>query len=280
MLIISSVASAQNNSTLSKEGLHGKVKVLLLTEYEVDDKFGKLIKGKIKYVEKHFYDNSGNRKKLIKYGIDGNPREELRYHYNSKNSVNEFTVINVAGVKARENRLGKPKNKLEKEIRDLNSTDFVTYFEDFFYKYDKKGNVIEDNLGMSSSENFTDFEGAMGLKNKYYYDNNNKIIKRELYGESNPNEIALTWVKRWDSNGNLIEKIESSDYGINERIVNNYNSNNDIINQKIYNYKGVMVENTSLEYLEYDVNKNWVKRIFYRNDYPLVIVERDIKYHK
>ena len=54
MLIISSVAPAQNNSTISKEGLHGKVKVLLLTEYEVDDKLGKLIKGKISY-ERRFY---------------------------------------------------------------------------------------------------------------------------------------------------------------------------------------------------------------------------------
>lgn len=279
MLIICSVASAQNNSTISKEGLHGKVKVLLLTQYEVDDKFGKLIKGKIKYAEKHFYDNRGYRKKLIRYGIDGNPGEELEYYYNSKNSLNKFTVYNVAQAKAEEKRLGKAKNEVEKEINDLLSTGFVSYFEDFFYKYDKKGNVIENNLGTFDSK-YLDWGTSIGEKNKYYYDNNNKIIKRELYGSGNPNKIALTWLNRWDSNGNLIEQIESSDYGINERIVVNYNSNNDVTNEEVYNYKGVMVENTSREYLEYDVNKNWVKRIFYRNDTPLVIEERDIKYHK
>ena len=56
--------------------------------------------------------------------------------------------------------------------------------------------------------------------------------------------------------------------------------NNDIIDDKIYNYKGVVVEKSSYEYLEYDVNKNWVKRIVYRNDNPLVIEERDVKYYK
>ena len=280
MLIISSVASAQNNSTLSKEGLHGKVKVLLLTQYEVDDKFGKLIKGKISYVEKYFFDNRGYMKKLIIYGKDGNPREELRYYYNSKDELNKFTVSNVAQAKALEKRLGKAKNELEKEIIMLSEIDFF-YYEDFFYKYDKKGNVIEDNLGTFDSK-YLDFSTSMGEKNKYYYDNSNKIIKRELYGSANPNKIYLTWLNRRDSNGNLIEQIESSsyDYGIRERIVSNYNSNNELIKQKTYNHKGVVVENKSLEYLEYDVNKNWVKLIFYRNDNPLVITERDIKYYK
>ena len=67
---------------------------------------------------------------------------------------------------------------------------------------------------------------------------------------------------------------------INEREVNNYNYNNDIIKTTTYYHKGKVGEETTFEYLEYDVNKNWVKRIVYKNDNPLIIEERDIKYHR
>ena len=260
MMIISSVASAQNNSTLSKHKLKGKVKVLLYTEYEVDDKFGKLTKGKISYVEKYFYNNRGYKKKLIIYGKSGNPHEIVEYFYNSKDELNEFTILRAW--------MKKPENEIEELLFDG-----FYVFEDIFYKHDKKGNRIEDNLGMFYSA--TNFNFA---KNKYYYDNNNNYIKRELYSENPSDEINVSWEYRWDSNGNLIELLASGN--INEREVNNYNYNNDIIKTTTYYHKGKVGEETTFEYLEYDVNKNWVKRIVYKNDNPLIIEERDIKYHR
>ena len=258
MLIICSVASAQNNLPTTKR-LKGKVKVLLLTQYKVDDKFGKLIKGEISYAEKYFYNIKGYKNKLIIYNKYGNPHEIVEYFYNSKDELNKFTILYEW--------MEKPKHEYEEYLG-------FRVYEDFFYKYDKKGNIIEDNLGMFYSEiNF-----HLGAVNKYYYDNNNKIIKRELYSENPSDKINVSWEYSWDSNGNLIELSASGN--INEREVNNYNSNNDIIDDKFYNYKGVVIVKGSYEYLEYDVNKNWVKRIVYRNDNPLVIEERDIKYHK
>ena len=262
MLIISSVASAQNNSTLSKHKLKGKVKVLLYTEYEVDDKFGKLTKGKISYVEKYFYNNRGYKKKLIIYGKSGNPHEIVEYFYNSKDELNEFTILRAW--------MKKPEN----EIEELDYYGFSLH-EDFFYKYDKKGNIIEDNLGRFDSE--TEFYPGI---NKYYYDDENKKTRREYYDEITK-QNHVSWEYKYDSYNNLTEFRELSGSGnIFKREVNNYNNNNDLINDKTYNYRGKVIEESTYEDLEYDVNKNWVKQIIYRNDNPLVIVERDIKYHK
>jgi len=260
ILITYSVSIAQNKSTLSKERLYGKVKVLLTTEYNVDEKFGKLIKGETNYAKKYFYNNKGFKVKLIIYGRKGDPFEIKEYHYNSKDELCKYTIQDAW------------KKKPETEIEKLLDYSYSSY--EVLYKYDKNENIIEDNLGIFYSE--TRFNSGI---NKYHYDAKNKKIRRALYNK--PGKINYAWEFKYDSDDNLIEQLGLSGNGyVDEKTVFNYNSKNDIILKSIYNGEEELVLKSSCEYLEYDNNKNWTKRIVYNNDIPLVIEERDVQYYK
>jgi len=261
ILIISSISTAQNNTSLKKENLNGSVKVLLETEYNIGEKFGKIIKNETNSAVKFFYNNKGFREKRIVYGRKGDPFEIKYYEYNLKGELIQYKIHDVwADV-----------DGPNEEINELLNTNFATY--SVKYKYDKKGNIIEDNLGI----NYTMTSSNAGI-NRYTYDDNDNIIRENVCDEKGESRVFYDY--KYDSNNNIIE--ESQSYprgGIIQKIIYSYNSKNDLIASVAYNHKGILISKKRNEYLEYDDNNNWTKSIYYENDIPLIIVEREIQYH-
>jgi hypothetical protein len=144
------------------------------------------------------------------------------------------------------------------------------------YKYDGKGNTIEDN--------YTETEdGAVTYNSKYSYEYNNKgnIIKEEhtVTHEDGNTDTDLYEIK-YDNKGRMIEQIET--YSQNGEILsirtekNKYNEYNDQIEHE-YSYEETSGRNnhsnkSSYEY-EYDAEGNKTKSTYYYNDELINICE-------
>lgn len=280
-LIISSVSTAQNNATLKKEKLNGRVKMLLISDYKVTEKFGKIIKNETDSAVKYFYNNKGFREKRIIYEDEGNPWEIKLYEYGLLGELIKYKI--------KDSFLDADISDVDREISDL-----LGYgrFSEYFVnnKYDEKGNVIEDDFGYfwnmtsSTSSQSGITQGSFYLMtssqpgtNKYNYDNNGNIVRRYVYFDSFNNGLVHDY--KYDSNYNLVENLQSlPDGSIQEKALYGYDKKNNCISEIIYQ-RGKIVSKKTQGYLEFDDNDNWTKSILYENDVPIRMFERDIRYY-
>jgi len=174
-------------TSLEELKLKGNVKSVLFTEYSVIEKFGKVSKGETTYADKSYFDMNGNIVEEIIYGQDGDPFQNKTYEYDSKGNVIKYTVHNL--------RIKSKTTNGKKRLSDRSK-----FTMNFYYKYDEKGYLIEDNYIKNRIGEY--IEG----KNVYKYDSARNIVLKYLYKD----ELCHLLKKiKYDMNGNTIQYVES-----------------------------------------------------------------------
>jgi len=85
---------------------------------------------------------------------------------------------------------------------------------------------------------------------------------------------------KYDKNGNNIELIGyDSDGSVEGKITYKYDEQGNPIEGYLYNLDGSLAEEYTSQY-EYDEQKNWTKKIEFRNDVPQRITEREYQYYE
>ncbi|ANQ49893.1 hypothetical protein MY04_2524 [Flammeovirga sp. MY04] len=175
------------------------------------------------------------------------------------------------------------------------TNEFLTKYGQF--QYEKK--YQNDSLGQCYEEHIYRANGD-STKIKNTYNSNGELIKKLYYWDwetphlytnfqSDDNEKTekdykidgTRWhlVKRnFDKKGRLIRYREYKNFTTQERDTKyTYNKKNDLIKEITYDSSRSVIEESKYSY-EYDKNKNWIKKIMYRDEKPIVIDERKIEY--
>lgn len=137
------------------------------------------------------------------------------------------------------------------------------------YKYDKRGNQIEDT--------FIGYDGSKSRVVVKEYDENNNVVKEQLFS-LNPKILQAETIKDYDSSNNVIKSTINTSKGETSTQIFKYDSNNNIIEEQAPN------RHLKYEY-KYDEENNWVtkKRLKFNSKdgrfIPVSIIEREISYH-
>ena len=308
-----------NNSKrndLNKMNLKGKVKSLKETSYKACILFGDIQKcerermdwnnllysiscyidsyiifnSKGYKIEENHYTSKGSldNKETFNYDENGNKIEENNYisdgllfckwinKFNLKGKIIESNFYYLDGSLGGKNIFNY--NEIENQIEESsyksngnlewkhtamfdtkgNQINFIGYKPDGSldwkdtYKYDKKGNLIEENSFES--------DGSLKWKKTYIYN----LIGNKIEADSFHPDGSLSWkfTYKYDNSEKIIEviSIDLSNIDSKEKVVFNYNCSN--------NGKE-----------DYDKFGNWLKLIYYKNEIPQYIIEREIEYY-
>ncbi|MBP1645434.1 MAG: hypothetical protein H6Q16_1009 [Bacteroidetes bacterium] len=150
-----------------------------------------------------------------------------------------------------------------------------SYFENklshiYYYKYDKKGNCIEELSEELKDSSFS--------KDIYIRDTNGQMIVWERYNKLGNFNSKLVYTL--DENGNRIKEEYFDKEGNKENeTIYFYNSENDVITETDYDVKSKYTNSKIYSY-KYDDNFNWIKRIEYKKDMSIeYITKRKIEYY-
>jgi hypothetical protein len=141
------------------------------------------------------------------------------------------------------------------------------------YKYDTNGNKIE--------ESWYDPDGSLSLITIFKYDSRGNQIEANCYNSDGSLLISRSTYK-YDSRGNKIEDNFCFPYPVcdsGDKYTFKYDSRGNQIEENRYNSDGSLEYKHTFKYDEYDKTGNWVRKIKFRNDKPLVITERKIEYY-
>lgn len=235
---ISVVATAQQKNDLQKENLHGNIKSVRETAYEVTyNDAGKLDKGEIK---EFIFDNS-----LKKFNEQGNITEEIWYdfeniqdskrtntQYNAKGLPTEALIEEKDGSSIKVSLKYDEKGNLLEEIFHRKEGQ-----EKFSYKYDQKGNRIEhtaydikysyqyNDKGQVIEENIHDEMDKISTKTIIKYDKKGNFIKKTAHYLDVSTKENYTYQYTYDQKGNWVKRIEYKDKNpiqITERVIEYY----------------------------------------------------------
>jgi hypothetical protein len=250
---------------LIKKNLLGKVNSLRQFSYVAIEKFGEISKGERgseisknmeiifnengNEIEINQWESSGNRgiKRILKYDIKGNLIEENSY--NPDGSL-------LAKVKLEYDDKG---NKV-----GLNRSfpAYLGYVENEIYKYDSKGNLIE--------ENHYNPDGLTFMVKREYDDKGNEVETNRY----NPDgSLGGKWTHKYDSKGNLIE-----DNSVHFKSSFKYDDKGNKIESNSYNSDGNLDSKNTYKYT-FDKVGNWTQQIKFKNYKPTYIIEREIEYY-
>ena len=132
------------------------------------------------------------------------------------------------------------------------------------YKYDEKGNKIEENryttwsglgcsnaTGYKSSGDKQDADGSLESKITNKYDDKGNMIEENYYNADG--SLYSKYTSKYDEKGNKIE-------------YNEYNADGSLESKRTNNY-------------EFDATGNWIKKTCIANDKPKELIERVIEYY-
>ncbi|WP_109434530.1 hypothetical protein [Aquimarina sp. AU119] len=212
------------------------------------------------------YDTLGFLNKIYNYSLDDHQESETVYTYNSQ------------GEKIR-----------TQEFIDGKLS------QDFSYKYNSKGQVIEF---IEHSIN-----GKFIIEKTIFIYSGPNVFEKKIYNLANQLESVQTCT--YDSNGNNFidehrngvgevdlrvhytyenNKLhETNEYWFNKSKTTHYkmtyNEHGDQIESHMYYSDATPTEYNSTTY-EYDNNNNWIKKIVYKNEIPMLVCEREIAYYE
>ena len=262
--------------------LYGDVESVTITDCNLSDKFGVIVKGEMKQklvsklnlkgdvVELRIYRRDGSLRwnDLYKYDSQGNMIEKdnsdgkYLYKYDSQGNI-----IEGAEYKGDGSLSGK---RLYKYDSQGNMIEEACYNSDgsldhkYLYKYDLQGNMIEKATYYS--------DGKLGNKETWKYDSQGNKIEEAEYN-SNGSLRGKTLYK-YDSQGNMIE-IDNSD----RKYLYKYDSQGNIIEEAEYKGDGSL---SGKRLYKYDSQSNWIEKIRYKSEImiPEYMMERTIVYRK
>lgn len=221
------------------EGLKGNVKEVLEINYEANEKFGEIIKGKIiDNPQRKMFDKKGEFTELITYDTEGNLESRIipyddteaniydskgvfigktmfQEYYNDKNTIIEIdTYLYKDGLIALKNNLLKEYRyyDISEIIKDINKyiKEEKFHLSKIFTKYNEEGKEIES----------IEYDNLWGTydKSNFEYDKDGSLLgdKEESY-KKYEYDSQKNWIRRvkYDNKGKAIE--------LHERIIKYYN---------------------------------------------------------
>lgn len=201
---------------LTVENLKGKIKTMTETHYEMVEKFGELKKGQIQDKVVYVYNPSGMETGVTDYGSPGN-------------------IVNSKVSK----QFDSHGNKIEQSDYDYTGTVKTNY------KYDSKGNLIEEAIA-----NFN--------KYTYTYDAQNKLLEKSLLKKYIKGfQLESKDILKYDEKGNRVEwAAYNGDGSLHSMTQYKYDDNNNIIEQF---YKSPDGKSDSRVVTKYDINNNKIE---------------------
>ena len=268
------------------EVLKGKVSFFSDSTYNFVEKFGEIEKGGRRCNFKYKYDEKGNK-------IEGHEYPNLYDHDDFK--------------------CDEKGNKIEGTKFDVNR-DRGSYEYKYTYKYDEKGNMIEENYYKSSElnykskykydekgnkieENWYNSAGGLWYKLTYKYDvkgnkieqiNNNAdgslfykyTYKYDVKGNKIEENINRKYTYKYDVKGNMIEFNGSNADGSLVRRTYKYDVKGNIIEMNDYNDDGSLRDKKTCKFeVEFDRMGNWIKKTLIKDGKPEYLTERVIEYY-
>jgi hypothetical protein len=246
---------------LNEIKLNGKVMSVKETSYEAKEINGEISKGEKKRavitadtyvlfddkghkIEVQYLTHDGrlSRKDVIKYDDNGNKIERICYNSDSSIFLRRIFINNHKG-----------------QIIEESNYDYDGELQDrLTYKYDDNGNCTEGYLYV---DGICIFKGTGG------YDDKGHLV--ELNINDLNNSFSSKAIARYDDRGN---RIEEDHYEPNDSLVSKTTLEYDENSNKI-------VENNMTYKYEYDMHKNWIKRIDFQLNDPHYIIEREVVYY-
>lgn len=297
ILLYSCINESNNKNDLLNDNLSGSVKSLKETSYEAIEKFGEVVKGEKKRSNNFIKDS------YILYNKEGNVIEINEY--NSKGHI-IFKKVNVFenGLLVEEKEYSSDEY-LEKRLVntfDINKNCIEKLWYDssgylllkVTYKYNENNQLIESNdYGTDNSHYFKTLfvynDNGYLIENNQYQNNGNlnrkSIYKYDKEGNQIEKHISavgggfIKYSYSYNKKGLVTEEISYDAYGnVSKKISSIYDNFDNLIETTIiYNKDNVVVVNNFV--YQYDKNKNWIKKIIYKNKIPVFIIEREIDYY-
>ncbi len=257
-----------------KLDVKGKVKTIVEYDYSAVEKWGEITEGVITSKEAYTYNESGFETEFLLYLANGNLEGKWVNTYDSSNRILESTGHESSGglygrtvykydnkgrlikweLYGRTNNLyaevdclcdanGRVIQEIGYEKDNYESEYNAKRFYKYTYKYDSKGNKIEENDYVE--------ENVISLTTKFEYNSSDKLIKESEYddGITLTHEISYSY----DSKGNVTDIVDAST-GSGSRII-----------KYIYD--------------EFDKVDNWIKRRNYKDRKIAGITKRVITYY-
>lgn len=251
----------KEKTDLEKEKLHGKVKAVAVTGFNVVRLNGKLQKGKVIHSSQSTFNSHGNILESNSSAGDDTVQNEYihfkaihsRFHYDDNGTLVSNSHYNGDGqmVDSASYKVDSKGNRI----------DWNTYKGDgsvewnYNREYDIKGNMIESNeyyLGVLktrhtykyddkqnvSEENVFEGDGRVKLKELFKYDDNRNVVEITDFDKSGGFKARFTYA--YDTRGNQVEEREydSENAARYKKIVTKYDADNNVIEVTRYNEKG------------------------------------------
>ena len=121
--------------------LYGDVESVVVAGYELEEKFGEVVRGDIKDSKKYYFNKAGDVIERVWYNSNGSLRYKHIYKYDASGNVIEGVVYNSDG--SLDSKL------IYKYDASGNKIEYAVYNSDgsldskHIYKYDASGNMIE-----------------------------------------------------------------------------------------------------------------------------------------
>ncbi len=297
-------------SDLSKLSLKGKVKsVLLLQTFIIEnndkenndkiksgsilyDEKGNIIGSEVyndgklsaKYVRK--YNNQGKLIDETSYDAFGNIIENTTHTYDEKGNAVEFNQKSRTFEYNTSSRYDNKGNLIQQIVSSSTFKQPVT--KTFTYRFDSKGRKIEEVNSQNPQRPIIYTYEKKGnvikkeIDHMFKYDvNGNTLEETEIDSEGN---IRSKIICKYDSEGNNIEKITTTNYGedniTENKVENKYDKNGNIVETedswKTRNYNKVVKYKYTYEF---DKVGNWVKQTEFKDDKKSHELERTIEYY-
>lgn len=266
----------ERNTNWKKENLKGVVKSFT----EVSKPLKKIVdevsdSGKEKFV----FNRDGNLKERSFYHYGANDLyRQWTYKYDKQGNQIEFRECSFNDLLPKKCILSRytyeSTSKNLKVIRLYESREFLQ--EESKYVSKKWIYNYKENCNLIKAESYRG-EDDRNQVNTYTYDGKGNITENYLvYNEKEHSRISY----KYDENGNMLEWKYWAGYDedLNKIITYSYDEKENIIEKNYHSYTyNTIFKKYNYKY-EYDKKGNWIKCIEYKNEIPIIMLERTYEY--
>jgi len=188
------------------------------------------------------YDENGNNNKMVTYRQEDVTTELYTYNNDGHIKTSSWSRLPVDEPSSKEFFYDEKGNEIEIKYLEDGKYEYSTIFE---IEYDKNGNVI-------SEKKYDKFQGGRDIETDHFikakYDKKGNMVERRYCGEGNT--VYSIEEFEYDSNGNVLKKIENS--GIGKKIeIYEYNEYGELIKSLIYRGNDVLKSTITCKYEKY-----------------------------
>lgn len=266
LFFMTSCNSQKRETDLEKNNLKGNVRSLKEVSYEAITTFGKIHKGSKKrefFIDHDRYitfNEIGNKTEEKNYSSEGNFLSNWEYKYNDKGLIRKISRFEPVGTLSI-NEVYEYDDNLIVEYRLLVDTGKI---DKTIYKLNENGNVVE--------ETHHNFDSSV-FKKIYEYDNKGNLTTELTYSDGKP---AGKTIYVNNDTGDVIADVNYyPDGSFLWKSTYVYDDKHNLIEFK----RSVSGVDTIKKYeYTYDSRGNWIKKIEFKDDFAMYILERTIVY--